>query len=236
MDINKFLLELRPNAAWWLIEKVMEATFVTVLLGVVQKLREVPWDWWVMGTLFAASLGFLIYADIKSRRVKTVESRISQGNEILKTSGSGSKQWVIPFLCGVVVALLIFVAFFRVENPPAPIGYIPKSHIENVEGKTFVNTKVPLDGRRYINCKFSHVTFVYEGKALPGGIMNSYIEFSKSFDVGNNESFSRLVQLMAELKIMGSDTEFFLNNKPLDLSQGNNVEIDKDTAPVPPAK
>lgn len=34
---------------------------------------------------------------------------------------------------------------------------------QRIEGKTFANTRVPLDGHAYYHCTFNNVTFVYDG-------------------------------------------------------------------------
>jgi hypothetical protein len=36
---------------------------------------------------------------------------------------------------------------------------------EQIANKAFLNTEVPLDGKRYIDCTFEHCTFIYEGMA-----------------------------------------------------------------------
>ena len=45
------------------------------------------------------------------------------------------------------------------------LGRISPKPLEITVGKHFKNREVLLDGQRYVNCTFEHVTFLYRGKA-----------------------------------------------------------------------
>lgn len=68
--------ELRPHAEWWAIEKlqeklcewIAESVVIVIALTIVQKIRGIPFDWWVLGALFVVSFGFLVYSHRRDRR------------------------------------------------------------------------------------------------------------------------------------------------------------------------
>jgi hypothetical protein len=56
----KFVLELRPHAAWWILERVAGAAVLGAAYVLLQKARHLAWDWWVFGGIFVASSALLI--------------------------------------------------------------------------------------------------------------------------------------------------------------------------------
>lgn len=83
----------------------------------------------------------------------------------------------------VISLVFIFVGFFMgwrqsKRTKPTPVsasGGLPAPTIV-VRGRTFINERVLLDGHRFIDCHFRHVTFVFNataGYTIDGGDMDS---------------------------------------------------------------
>jgi hypothetical protein len=107
----------------------------------------------------------------------------------------------------IVLAVLVFIGY---------IAYLFKpSESEQVDGRTFANEVVVLDGHDFVNCTFTNVTFVYDGKTP--------VKFTHNTVVGgfrfktNNEVVDRTAVLMRGLGLTRPEIPLMgLDDKPLE--------------------
>ena len=74
---------------------------VTALAAVVQMVRGVPLDWWVLGALLIGSFGLFIYADRRGRRerfalLRELEASSSSQPPLVLPVREQSWQWTLP--------------------------------------------------------------------------------------------------------------------------------------------
>lgn len=98
MDFNKLLWDWIPNAQWDLIKQIAKwlagAGIVAVLTGVAQRIRSGALDWWILGTVFAVSVGVLYLttttteSSSRSRRIEPSGAHLSPlGAQVVSLSG-----------------------------------------------------------------------------------------------------------------------------------------------------
>jgi hypothetical protein len=75
MSFKEHLRHLVPHVEWWGMEwlyhhygAVLGSIMLTVLIAIVQKVRGVSYDWWVLGVLFLGSLILFVYFHRRERR------------------------------------------------------------------------------------------------------------------------------------------------------------------------
>ena len=79
-------------------------------------------------------------------------------------------------------------------------------NLEHIEGRTFRRERVVLDGKRYLECTFDNVTFVYNGG--PGELYQNEIIGPIHFDIAGNKEISRMVYILQRLGALSEGTVF----------------------------
>lgn len=133
MDIRKLLRELRPNAVWQILWGVFGPAVLTILTAIIQKMRAVPLDWWVLGTVFVGSLILFVYAD--RRRWGETSLRKMEGSLPLLESEAHirSGRTVVVVLVSVMFGFGLRYVFFppqltqhaTKETVPSPPSALP---------------------------------------------------------------------------------------------------------------
>jgi hypothetical protein len=123
-----------------------------------------------------------------------------------------------------LLAIGLSVAFSLWGFHEKASGYIfdPSAKSITVEGKTFLNTEVPLDGYEYRYCQFKSVTFIYEGKTR---IKFNHNELSGQILIHtDNPSLEAMASLMKGIGMLGKDIPILgPDNKPIDGISSPNV-------------
>jgi hypothetical protein len=83
--------------------------------------------------------------------------------------------------------------------------------LKRVEGKTFINEEVPLDGHAYINCDFKNVRFVFEGKAPFSLVRNKW---SSPYIDPKSPALNALVLILRELDLLDKTRRFYILPAP----------------------
>jgi len=84
--------------------------------------------------------------------------------------------------------------------------YVFPTELEHIEGNTFRNERVILDGKRYLKCTFENVTFVYGGG--PGELYQNEIKGQLRFNISGNKEISRMVYILQVLGALREGTVF----------------------------
>jgi hypothetical protein len=105
----------------------------------------------------------------------------------------------IVFGCMVTMFLCVFIgACLYKMRPVYKFEYNKDAKLAVVDGRSFVNETVPIDGYKYINCTFTNVTFRYNG-TTPPEFMNDRFVGSVWISTGNDA----VAATMAVLKGLG---------------------------------
>lgn len=112
--------------------------------------------------------------------------------------------------------LTVVVLMWAASSSPAVIKQLvglekpdwSKMHKELITDKTFINTRVILDGYEYSHCTFENVTLVLKGIA-PWEVHHSIFKGSNVIDIQENPAAHALWILMRELKMTNPDLKVY---------------------------
>src|SRR5260221_12835552 len=80
-----------------------------------------------------------------------------------------SVRWgYLPLVLMSIAGLILGAKALGLVQPQKPVETVIKEwplpyYPIAINGKTFINERVELDGRAFVNCTFTNVTFVYNG-------------------------------------------------------------------------
>jgi hypothetical protein len=167
--------------------------------------------------------------------VRWHRKRIAEGKR-------GMDTWYVISSAGIVTCIAIAIGAYGVglrsvkqsTFPTWPETYKP----EVVNGKTFRNQEVFLDGKSYTNCTFENVTFVYDG-TTPLMFNNNHMVEPLQFKTNNPSVFGTMLMIKG-FGLMKSDTasnlQVFVNNEPktLHIDAPARTETNPVQATTPP--
>jgi hypothetical protein len=125
---EKLATEIRPHFLWDIIKEVAKAMLLPAAYVLVQKVREVAWDWWFFGGLLVLSIAVLLVDRFVVRRGPG-----ASGQETLarRLKGKPLATGGIAFVITLAVLVLWFIA-------------IPKKAYVNIQARP--GAKVSVDG------------------------------------------------------------------------------------------
>jgi len=119
---------------------------------------------WTGVVVGIATIYFLWQQNHIFRRQNEIFAAQSGGTQMVlpETSPRLRRYW--PMLAMAGLALLIWAGvLYGYYDRHKGTRFDSSAHLEVITGREYINEKVPLDGFEYANCKFTNVTFVYDG-------------------------------------------------------------------------
>lgn len=122
------------------------------------------------------------------------------------------RQWGIATVASngkLYFGLALFVLSWAMSGISLYVGLhhdcskIPSFNMDIVEGRSFRNEEVPLDGRKYVNCTFENVTFVFEGQGAFGFDNSRFVRLLSPQLRTRNQIIGATVQLLQMIQSAG---------------------------------
>jgi hypothetical protein len=149
------------------------------------------WEWIAYGALW---MGALIVAS--ETGFKTEPEVMARMPEFIHSAVWGFAPLVLVVLATVILLLRQFGWLKGTQVPAAP-SYSNKK--ETIAKKHFMNERVVIDGKSFVECKFQNVTFVYNGTAPFDFISSEFRGFSLASD---NPGINDMVRLLHEFHLL----------------------------------
>jgi hypothetical protein len=137
------------------------------------------------------------------------------------------KVWRVLLISGASLSVLVYlvIAFLIVRRPKGErrktiLEAFRNPNWETVSGREFKNESVDLDGKRFVNCTFKHVTLAFHGKGpvefLTGCNFGSGLILSTDYPPAAH--YARLIHIFGSLPN----------------TVAKHVDVDKNGKEVPP--
>src|SRR5712691_4364071 len=180
--------------------------------------------------LVGSVIGFLIYAYLlyEQNTIMKEQNRIMReqaGETVTSQAPSRAKlYWPMLVMGLLTLASWTAVVVFQKIHTPYPFAWTGE-HYDYINGKTFANEEVILDGKSYKHCTFQHVTFKFNGTA-PFQFSYNQIVGAYGFKTDN----LAVLATFAAVKGLGMQTQ----NMKIFGPDGSLIDVSPPTHDAPP--
>jgi hypothetical protein len=154
-QVKGYINNLIADATWDAIKRIVGGSLVLSLATAIwEKLKHGSLDWYAIGGIFVLTL--LVAASIFRKKVPTSEQSAAQGKPAWK-----KLQWADAERNRLEGEVLRWKGLYESLDKARDAFSKPPSEV--VSGSIFINQAIEVDGKSFQDCKFTNVTFTYNG-------------------------------------------------------------------------